>query len=425
VKSSPVPDDYEIADVRSLPQDFTHYANSLRTDPIDAASLNNFRSEFRKRYYAPWSGKVPITDLARSVGIMEEHLQKKWYGENKRPVPQNLLHELTANCDLKHLPSTWRPAIAIISSDVRVLPTAKPFFEKADGFPFDALQNTSLKMNEPIRVRHLSSDGIWAFVETADTNGWVLVRDIGYLDDTLARVWSEKEQIVILKDSTVISDGSGVVCRKANLGSVCPIVKEYGDSYGILVAKPNGKNIVEPFEVRVPRGNAARFPIEPCRETIDLIGNELIGKPYGWGEKYQDRDCSAMIRDFFIPFGIWLPRGSYNQIHSGVNISLAGLTNSQKERVIKEKGSPFFTLVYLKGHIMLYVGNMNGKAIVFHDIWGVNVIDGNGKESKQIIGKSIISTLNPGRELNLASDTILDRISRMLVLGDGYNKQGK
>ena len=108
-----------------------------------------------------------------------------------------------------------------------------------------------------------------------------------------------------------------------------------------------------------------------------------------------------------------------------MNLSLAGLSNSLKERVIKEKGKPFFTLVYLKGHIMLYVGSMNGKAIVFHDIWGVNVIDGNGKESKQIIGKSIISTLNPGRELNLASETILDRISSMLVLGDGYNKQSK
>ena len=172
------------------------------------------------------------------------------------------------------------------------------------------------------------------------------------------------------------------------------------------------------MKAKVAKERAERFPLKTVRESIALVGNELIDKPYGWGEKYQDRDCSAMIRDFYLPFGIWLPRGSYNQINSGKKISLAGLSSSEKERLIKEKGVPFLTLVYLKGHIMLYVGSRGDRALMFHNIWGINVRNGNGGEYKQIIGKSIVSSLNPGSELNLATGSILERVSSMLVLGD-------
>lgn len=165
---------------------------------------------------------------------------------------------------------------------------------------------------------------------------------------------------------------------------------------------------------------AGVFPLEFNRGSITLIGNELIDKPYGWGEKFQDRDCSSMLRDFYLPFGIWLPRGSYNQINSAKNISLAGLSGSEKERLTMEKGVPFLTLVHLKGHIMLYVGSKNGRPLMFHTIWGISARNGKGGEYKKVIGKSIISTLKPGAELDLASPSLLERVGSMLVLGDGH-----
>jgi hypothetical protein len=60
-----------------------------------------------------------------------------------------MLDELLVNCDLEHLPSMRRLAIATAATDLRVLPTTKPF-ENADDF-VDAIQNTALKPNEPIR----------------------------------------------------------------------------------------------------------------------------------------------------------------------------------------------------------------------------------------------------------------------------------
>jgi hypothetical protein len=349
---------------------------------------------------------------------MKEYVQKEWYGENKRRVPRNVLEELLLNCDLEHLPSLKRLAIATAATDLRVLPTTKPFFENAEDFPFDAIQNTALKLNEPIRVLHVSRDGLWVFVETTCINGWVRSRDVGYLDKKLSKKWMKKAQIVIVKDFTLIHDKSGFVAQKAKLGTICPIVGEVGDAYEISVAVNAGKQNVRVVKAKVPKESVRRFPLEFNRESIALIGNELINEPYGWGEMFQNRDCSSMIRDFYLPFGIWLPRGSLNQINSGRSISLAGLSSNEKERLIKDKGIPFLTLVYLKGHIMLYVGNMNGKALMFHDEWGVAVSNGTGGVYKQVIGKSIVSTLTPGSELNIAGGSLLERVTSMLVLDD-------
>jgi hypothetical protein len=69
---------------------------------------------------------------------------------------------------------------------------------------------------------------------------------------------------------------------------------------------------------------------------------------------------------------------------------------------------------------MVYVGSMNGKAFMFHDIWGVAVRNWKGDEFKQVIGKSIVSTLTPGSELHLAANTILERVNSLLLLGDRF-----
>ena len=43
--------------------------------------------------------------------------------------------------------------------------------------------------------------------------------------------------------------------------------------------------------------------------------------------------------------------------------------------MILEQGMPFLTLIWMKGHIMLYIGNEHGRALVFHEFWGIKTGD--------------------------------------------------
>jgi hypothetical protein len=101
----------------------------------------------------------------------------------------------------------------------------------------------------------------------------------------------------------------------------------------------------------------------------------------------------------FTPFGLWLPRNSASQARVGKYIPLQHLGQSQKEKLIIQKGIPYLTLLWKKGHIMLYIGAHQGKAIIFHNLWGIKTKN-NGKEGREIVGKSVITTIQPGKELD-------------------------
>jgi len=137
------------------------------------------------------------------------------------------------------------------------------------------------------------------------------------------------------------------------------------------------------------------FPIPMTRSNIGAVLLQLIGEPYGWGGLGGDRDCSATVRDFFRPFGLWLPRNSSAQARVGVRIDLRGLDAKTKERVILRKGVPFRTLLHRPGHIMLYVGQRDGHAYVLQNMWGIRT----KTNGRHIIGRTVITDLWLGQTL--------------------------
>ena len=164
-------------------------------------------------------------------------------------------------------------------------------------------------------------------------------------------------------------------------------------------------------------------PLKPLRfnsANAARIANEMIGEPYGWGGLYGRRDCSSMTRDFFAVFGIWLPRHSEDQVReAGSFIDLSGLSPDQKEKTIIEKGIPYLSLLWRKGHVMLYIGQKDGQALIFHNIWGIRTKDLQGREGRKIIGQAVITTLKPGQELRDIDSTngsLLNNITGMNIL---------
>jgi hypothetical protein len=128
------------------------------------------------------------------------------------------------------------------------------------------------------------------------------------------------------------------------------------------------------------------------------VAQQLLGQPYGWGGMYELRDCSSMVRDLFLPFGLYLPRNSGAQGRFGQVVPMQGMSGPEKERLLLEQGKSFLTLVHIPSHIMLYIGRHNGRAAVLHNYWGVHTLR-NGRPDRHVLGRCIITTLQPGLEL--------------------------
>jgi hypothetical protein len=225
---------------------------------------------------------------------------------------------------------------------------------------------------------------------------------------------------VVIRDNTPVAD-SQELTRSVLLGTFFPLrsVDDTGWTAEVAIAGKNRQASVA--TTRLTRENAAPHPLPFSAATVTAIGNELMGQPYGWGELFDLRDCSAMLRDFFSPFGIWLPRSSTDQIASlPKQEKIDGLTPDGKMTALREKGKPFLTLIHKQGHIMLYVGlDGDGKPLAFQNLWSIRLNGPAGTERVRIVGQAVITTLEPGKELGLAPGrSLLEQITAFGTLTD-------
>ena len=421
MEKMPAPRDQELDDVLRLPQDIAPYVGAAGErlalgDDCRAMLLD----EFRTRYFAPWTHATPHYDPAETKELMKNTARGRWYGVNRRIMVPETMRDLLHNCALETFPSRNATAISVAPAHLRGLPTRLPLFTSKEGYPFDMLQYPNVKLNEPLRVLHASRDGAWLFVESAYSAGWLEARDVALADQGFIDSWMGRPQVVIIRDYATVADARLGIAHRTKIGTILPLATAGDGWWEAVVASAGEERRAVTSVARLPREAAAPFPLAFDGANLALIGNQLLGQPYGWGEMYGLRDCSAMLRDHFLPFGIWLPRTAADQIASTrQRRDLTSLGPGEKGETIRREGLPFLTLLYKPGHVMLYIGtDPQGRPLVFHNIWSIRVKDATG-ERPQFIGKAVITTLEAGKELGLAEGgTLLEQGTALATITD-------
>ncbi|MDD2464228.1 MAG: NlpC/P60 family N-terminal domain-containing protein [Desulfobulbus sp.] len=404
-----------LEDLRTIPQDLAPLAKAF-TALLSNEQKQRLRHQFQEQYFAPWSK----TELRFSAELVTKRHQQlaagTWYGENRQRVEPQRLAQLVALTDWEHFPSMHRPGVVVKPALLRILPTIRPLYESPDDFPFDHLQFAEIKPQEPVSILHASSDGAWLYIETSTVSGWVEPEAVAFVESNAQRRLIHVDHLVIVRDFATVRSDRGKVLAQAKIGTLYPLVAEEADHWLVEAAKADADQQATFTWARIAKADGRHHPLPFTPENLAVIGNELLKTPYGWGEVFRNRDCSATTRDFFLAFGIHLPRNSHQQINAGPFLPLTGLSVGDKERTIREQGIPFRTLLYLTGHIMLYVGPADDKLLVLHTLWGLRYIPTNAAEKKYIIGRTVVSSLQLGKELPLTKGTLLDRLEGMLVL---------
>jgi cell wall-associated NlpC family hydrolase len=415
----------EIEDLKLIPQQLGPLAAAAGSRfSLDQGCRERLLAEFTSRYYAPWDNSK--FDAREARDFIRQQGSATWYGVNKRVVPRELLEEIVANCALESFPSRNQAALAVAPAHLRGLPTNLPFYQSADDFPFDMLSYPQVKLNEPLRVLHASRDGVWLFVETAYSAGWIEKGQVAQVTAQQARSWQQAPKLVVVRDYAPVPDGRGVAVHQAKVGTLLPLLRLDSGGWQVQVASAGEGGRAEMHQVTLPSGYAAPFPLSFDAVGIALVGDQFLGDAYGWGEVYDLRDCSALLRDFFLPFGIWLPRTSADQVASVPGArDLHALDPGQKLMALTQDGVPFLTLLYKPGHIMLYVGQDSvGRPLVLHDAWSIRLRAQRATHetagraaATRIIGLTAITTLEPGKELGLEpGSSLLERLSELAVI---------
>lgn len=370
--------------------------------------------DYFDKYFKPWnSSKVSYSKSEAMWG--QSYKYKKVYLENHNLATAEWFDKQINNSNFDAYNLSPKKAITLENVNVRVLPTNSVMFydpkTPGEGFPFDYNQNSALKINTPIIVSHLSKDRAWAFIESGIVGGWVEIKNIAFVDDKFIKEFKTSNYYVTVKEKFPIYEP--IFREYVKVGTIFP----KKNNYFIIAKKDDNQNAIISY-VYLNDDEVEAMPLAFNSANRVRILNQLLDEPYGWGGLLNNRDCSSFTQDFFAPFGKFLHRNSKSQTTNGKLLDVSQLSLEEKKDYIKKHGVPFSTLVYLKGHIMLYVGVKNNEPLVVHNIWSVRLKNSSGEKYRHIIGKATITTLEPGKEMQDFDEdnNILKKVTGIVIL---------
>jgi len=383
-----------VADMKNIPQDPAYYAKQINT--FSKSKQKELDKEYNKKYFKPWhisSLDLPKEDFGWEIRFIRK---KPIYRVKGALIKPSVYEKWIDNANYENIDTKKYKGITTKRTNVKALPTSSPFFrdprQTGEGFPFDYNQNSALHINVPLYISHFSKDKRWVFVRASYSFGWIKVSDIALVGPKFMKKFENGRYAVVIKDNMRLYDEKKRAISLVKLGALFPIAKN-GKKY--LVARRNSKGHARIHKVKVENPkHIAKKPLAFTPRNVAIIAREFYGEPYGWGGSYECRDCSATTRDFLGPFGIFLRRNSSKQAKDGTFINIKGLKKSLKKQVILNQAEPFRSLLYVPGHIVLYLGEHKGEPIVMHTYWGIRKND----RTKLITGRTIITTTEPGKE---------------------------
>ena len=354
-----------------------------------------------------------------SEGLKELRAKELYRADGSR-VADYFYDSVEKDMNLGALAEEARVIFGFIASyaNQRILPTNEGLYAKPGSIDFDEVQNSGLDIGTPVAILHKSLDGKWYYVESPLSRGWVEA-------DKAAS--SELKEIETFRNykPVVVTDA------KADI-YLDPGLREYHGYIRMGAVLPSGGNASpQTVEVIVPfRESSGEAFFRKCYMRKDSVREgylpytarniieqafKLLNAPYGWGDMRGEQDCSRFIQEVFATTGVILPRNSSDQSRAGSLIAEFDKALDEKARIdlIKTKAAGGLTLLYMKGHIMLFLGMADERPYAIHATWGYRSRSG-GKEALRVINRVAVTDLSLGKGSSKGS--LLERLLRMTRL---------
>lgn len=418
----------------SLPQDANYYITQQNKLDLPANIQSVLQNKYLEIWYNPWKNPVANPDLDEVFWVAPSLLKALGYGPNLKRYTIEEMQKLYNSMDIEHYPSAAIKAIVTKDTMVRAVPTMLPRFKSKDNYPFDRWQNSLIFRGTPVLITHYNLTRDWAHVQSSFVYGWIRVEDLAKITKEQEKFLIEaKKYIVANADKTPIYNDRKDYVGMARIGEIFVVKEETKNAFKILLPERRSDGLMDFVVAEVLKSDFAIFPKRLDVLNMASVVDSMMGQFYGWGGGYDSRDCSAFIRDSFANFGIYLPRNSAAQAKYPKNmVDLKQFNASEKEEYILKNATPFATILWLKGHIMLYLGEYDGRAVVAHSAWSVMTRKLFTKY-ENLLGGVVITTLTPSNEKNgtwVKSKTLLDKVLGMsdlytYILGLSEDKRGE
>jgi hypothetical protein len=352
--------------------DLEKYPEELRKKRIrEIMEIENKAFELKqKKYY-------------NRQGVQLSDKQKKLIIENSNP--DYLENEVESDKKISF-------AVLVKRSSIKKYPTNIFLALDEISRDLDINQLTALSVGTPCAVLAESKDQNWLFIQAKLYKGWVKKSSTAAAKNKEeALSYLKNERFLVVTESRIETepnpfdrDISNVVFQ---MGDKVPLLKNEEIPVSIPESNPQAQSAEGCYAVWLPtRKKDGTLKLKKAliarsndlnegflnysRANIIKQAFKLLGERYGWGGLFNRRDCSRFIMDIYRTVGIELPRDSgsaQQKIAAGKRIEIKGELEARKMGLSQlEAGDP----IYMKGHVVLYLGKSESKHYLIHSASG-------------------------------------------------------
>lgn len=379
---------------------------------------------------AAYPETLPGPDVARHIQSISKPFNDDMYYRDGHPVGAADYARYEKNLNIGALDESVvvRFGVILRRADMRTWPTLDVVIKAPDTFDLDRFQENGLFPADVVAILHESADGQWCFVQSYNYAAWVLKEKIVAGDRERIMNYRDADDFLVIAGSKVTSNFNPKVAAiselQLDMGVRLPLV--HADDVERHV---DGQHPRSSYAVSLPvRGEHGELQFRTAliarnqdvslgymrytRRNILHQSFKFLGERYGWGHSYNARDCSGLVMEVYKTFGILLPRNTQQQNESriGDNVRIPPNASAEEKLGILDRAD-VGDLLYSPGHVMLYLGKVDGEYYVIHSLFGAGWTDDDGNfQEGELNGVSV----TPLRKIYVSADaTYFDQLTSL------------
>lgn len=410
--------------------DRTAQADEALADAADIARIlaDAFEQDPNMVDLADYPTSLPGSDVANLIRSISKPYPEALYFRDGGAVSDADYAKYTHNLNLDALSDAVSVNLGVIlrRADMRSWPTRDVVFKTRETFDLDRFQENGLFPADVVAILHESADGQWCFVQSYNYAAWVLKDKI---------VVGDREEILRYRDAEhflIVAGGKVTTNFNPTITALSELQLDMGVRLPLLGADEiehhvDGQNTHSSHAVLLPvRGDGGELQFRSAliarnqdvhvgympftRRNILHQSFKFLGERYGWGHSYNARDCSGLVMEVYKTFGILLPRNSLQQRNSpiGRNLNIADNDSDATKLEVLDR-CDVGDLLYSPGHVMLYLGKVDGEPYVIHSLFGAGWTDDDGHFQEGVLNGVSVTPL---RKIYVSPDaTYFDQLT--------------
>jgi len=313
----------------------------------------------------------------------------RFYQDGSKVVEKDFnAYRASVNIDSVLAQNKVRWGLVVKRTSLRKFPTIDRVFNDAMDKDLDRFQETGAFPGESVAVLHESKDKEWYLVRSYNYLAWVSQKDIAIGEkETVNNFVNSADFLIVTGDkvfTAFVPNKAEVSEIQLDMGVKLPLINADKHAKSLYGQNPYASHIVQ-LPIRNSQGKLELFPAMIAKNKDINIGYlafskaniikqafKFLGERYGWGHDYNGRDCTGFVGEIYKTFGLLMPRNSGQQGKANYGNSIDFTSQSSKQNKLAALAKlEVGDLLYLPGHVVMYLGHDNGQPYVIHDVKGL------------------------------------------------------